>query len=119
LLSVETPLFIDEHRLAGRHVAHHIETQHIERHALGGQHPFGAFVAVALADHQRPDAVGIAKPQNAMADHHGCHGIAAPAAPVHRVGRRKYVRRRHPRRSNPLELGGQDIEKYFGIGTGI
>src|SRR2546430_6323994 len=35
-------LLVDEYRLSRRHVAHQAERQAVERHALGGQHPFRA-----------------------------------------------------------------------------
>ncbi len=35
---------------------------------------------LALAEHQRPDAVRIAEPDHAVADHHGDDRVAAAAA---------------------------------------
>jgi hypothetical protein len=99
----------------GRHVAHHLEAQHVERDALGGQHPLGALLGVALADHQRTDAVRIAKAQDAVADHHGDHRVAAAAAAVDGVGGGENVGRRHARRADALQFGGQHVEQHFGI----
>ncbi len=119
LLRVKSALLVDEHRLARRHVAHHVETQHVERDAFGRQHPLGALLRVALADHQRTNAVRVAKAEDAVADHHRDDRIAAAAAAIHRVGRGEDVGRRDARRADPLQFGGQHIEQHFGIGAGV
>ena len=51
------------------------------------------FLRVALADHQRADAVRIAKAQDAVADDHGDHRVAAAAAAVDRVRGGEHVGR--------------------------
>ena len=103
----------------GRHVAHHVESQHVERDAFGRQHPLGALFGVALADHQRADAVRIAETQDAVADHHGDHGVAAPAAPVNGIGGGENIGRRDARRADPLQFGREHVEQHFRIGSGI
>ena len=113
LLRVEAALLVDEHRLAGRHVAHHLEARHVECDALRRQHPFDAFLGLAVADHKRTDAVRIAKPENPVADHHGHHGVPAAAAAIHGIGRRENVRRRDARRTDTLHLGGKDVQQNF------
>jgi hypothetical protein len=49
--------------------------------------------------------------------HH--HGIAAPAAAIHRIGRGENIRRRDARGADALQLGCQHIEQHLGIGAGI
>ena len=119
LLRVQPALLVDEHRLARRHIAHQLEGQDIERDVLRGQHVFGAARRAPLAEHQRPDAVGIAEPEHAVADHHHHHRVAAAAAPVHRAGGRENVGRRHALRANALQLRGQHVEQHFGIGLAV
>ena len=46
-----------------------------------------------LAEHQRADAVGVAETEDAVADDHRDHRIAAAAAAVDRADRREDVRR--------------------------
>ena len=77
------------------------------------------FLVSRLPIDQRTNAVRIAEAQNAVADHHRNHGIAAATAPVHGVGRRKNVGRRDARRADALQLGGQHVEQHFGIGGGV
>ncbi len=74
---------------------------------------------VALAEHQRPDAVRIAKAENAVADDHRDHGIAAAAAPIDRIQRREHVRRSDARSADALQLRGEHVEQHLGVGSGV
>ena len=73
----------------------------------------------ALAEHQRPDAVRIAKAEDAVADDHGHHRVAAAAAPVDGAERGEDVRRRDARGADALQLGGEYVEQHLGIGGGV
>src|ERR1700733_9330185 len=119
LLGVQPALFVDEHRLPGRHVAHQAERQAVERHALGGEHPLGAARRAPLAEHQRADAVRVAKAEHSVADDHGDHRVAAAAAAVERRQRREHVRRRDARRADALQLGGEHVQQHLRIGGGV
>ena len=93
--------------------------RHVERDALGGEHPLGALFGVALADDQGTNAVRVAEAEDAVADHHRDDGVSAAAAPIDGVGRGKNVGRRDARRADPLQLGGEHVEQHFGIGAGV
>jgi hypothetical protein len=116
---MQAPEHVDVDHLTRRHVAHQLETQHVERDALRGQHPFGAFRGFALTQHQRPNAVRIAEGQQSMADDHGDDGVAPAAAPIDRAHGRKDIRRGDPRRAHALQLGSQHVEQDLGIGSGV
>ena len=100
-------------------IAHQLETEHVERNAFGGQHPFRTLRRLALPEHQRADAVRIAQAQQPMADDHGDDGVTAAAAPIHRADRGENVGRRDARRTDALQLGGEHVEQDFRIGTGV
>ena len=112
---MQTTLLIDEHRFTGRHIADRLEGEHVERDALGGQHEFRTFRGAPGAEHQRTDAIRIAKAQHAVADDHNDHRVAAATASVHRTGRRENVRRGHARRADALQLGGEYVQQHFRI----
>ena len=103
----------------GRHVAHQLEGQYVQRHVFRGQHVLRATRRAPLAEHQRPDAVGIAKPQHAVADDHDDHRVAAAAASIHGAGGGKDVGRRHALRADALQLGSEHVEQHFGIGLTV
>ena len=85
LLRIEAPLFVDEHRFARFDVAHPAEALHVERHALGGEHVFRTLRRLALAEHQRADAMRIAKADEAMADDHRNDCEAATTTAINRT----------------------------------
>ena len=116
---MQPPLLVDEYSFARRHVAHQLERQDVQRHVLRGQHVFGAARGAPLAEYQRPDAIGVAKPEHAVADHHDHHGVAATAAPVHGTGRGKDIGRRHALGADSLQLGRQHVEQHFRIGFAV
>ena len=118
-LRMQAAVHVDVHDFARRHVAHQLEAEHVERDALGGQHPFGALRRLALAEHQRTDAVRIAEPEQAVADDHGDHGVTAAAAAIDGAHRGEDVGGRDARRAHALQLRGQHVEQHFGIGTGV
>ena len=60
-LRVQPAVLVDEHRLARRHVAHELEAEHVERDASEASMYSAPLRRLALAEHQRPDAVRIAE----------------------------------------------------------
>lgn len=73
----------DHQRFARAHVAHALVAEDIQRCRFGGHDVFGAFGMLALAQHQRADAVRIAERHQAQAQHHADHRVAALATAVH------------------------------------
>ena len=67
---MQPAVLVDEDRLARRHVAHQREAEHVERDALGGEHVLDAARGLALAEHERADAVRVAEADDAVADDH-------------------------------------------------
>ncbi len=112
-------MFVDEYRFARRHIAHQLEREHVECDVLGGEHVLGTARRAALAEHERADAVRIAKAQDAVADHHGDDRITTAAAPIHGAHGCEDIRRRHARRTDALQLGGEHVQQHFGIRLGI
>ena len=104
---------------AGRHVAHQLEAQHVERHALGRQHPLGAFGVSRWPSTSGRMPLRIAEAQQAVADDHGDDRIAAAAAAIHGADGGEDVRGRDARRAHALQLRGEHVEQHFGIGTGV
>jgi hypothetical protein len=71
--------------------------------------------ALARPDHERPDAVRIAEPDDAMTEHHGDRRIAAPHATVHRAQGREDVRGRRAQRSDALQLAREHVQQHFRV----
>ena len=67
LLRVHAAVHVDVDRLARPDVALEREAEHVEGDALGGEHPFDAARRLALAEHERPDAVRVAEAGDAVA----------------------------------------------------
>ncbi len=82
-LAMHLAVQVDEHRLARQYVGNRLETEHLQRHTLRGDHVAGAAGRDAPAVDQRADAIGVAEAHDAIAGDHGHHGIGAPAAAVH------------------------------------
>ena len=57
--------------------------------------------------------------EQAVADDHGDHRVAAAAAAIHGAHRGEDVGRRDARRAHALQLRGQHVEQHFGIGAGV
>ena len=74
---------VDEDRLAGRDVAQHVEAERLDRDRLRRDDVLGAAHLLVLADDQRPDAVGIAEREQAVAGDHRDDRVRAAAALVH------------------------------------
>ena len=119
LLGMQPALLVDEHRFARGDVAHQLERQHIERDALGGQHVFGAARRAPLAEHQRPDAVRIAKAQDPVTDDHGHDCVTATAPAIHCARSSEDVGRRHARGAHALQFRGKHVQQHLGIGLAV
>ena len=72
----------DIHCFPCLHIPNEAEAENVERHAFRGEHELVATGRLSLADHQRPDAVSIAKADQAVVSDHGNRRIAPPAALV-------------------------------------
>ena len=84
----------DEYTFTRLHITHAFELQDVQRHAFRRDHVVLVSVGLALAEHQRPNAVRIAKRDDAEADNHRDDRVTARAAPVHGLDRVKNVLRR-------------------------
>ena len=77
-----------------------------------------ALVGLADTDDQRTNAVGVAKTQDAVADNHRDHGIAAGATTVQRADRTEYVFR-FEFTVLALQFMRQHIQHQFRIGLRV
>ena len=116
---MQAALLVDENSFAGSDVTHELERQTVESDALRGQHPLRSARSIALPEHQRADSVGIAEPENSVADDHRDNRIAAATPAIDRIQRSKNVGGSDARRADPLQLGGEDIQQNFRIGSCI
>ena len=92
LLGMQPPLLVDEHRLTRADVAHQLERQHVERHALRGQHPLRSLAPYRAG--RAPAAgcrSGSRKPRMPWPMTMRDDGVAAATAPVDGVQRRENV----------------------------
>ncbi|MND41941.1 hypothetical protein D3C80_327000 [compost metagenome] len=120
LLGEELALLCDVDGLARGDVTHRLETDGVERHALGGEHVLHlALLVGAAAQYQRTDTVGIAKADEAVADHQGHHGIGAADLLVHLAHRREDVLRPQRHLVAQIQLVGQHVQQHFRVGGGV
>ncbi len=115
LMRIEASVFVDEHRLAGPDVAHARKAEHVERDALRGQHVFGPFRRIAFAEHERADAVRIAKAEQAVAHDHRHDGEAAAHAPIDRAHGVEDLRGGCPWGARARELAREHVQEHFGV----
>ena len=115
LLRMQPALLVDVDGLARAHVAQQLEAALVERDALRGDHVLAAARRVALADHQRPDAVRIAEADDAVTEDHRDDGVAADDAAIRGAQRGENVRGRRARRAEALQLAREHVEQHFGI----
>src|SRR3989344_650925 len=119
LLAVHLAVHIHDDALARRDVAYQIESHDIERDRLRGEHVLRPLVGLALAEHQRADAVRVAEGEYAVArDQHG-DSIGAAAAPVHGGHGAEQVIRRETQLRHGLQLVRENIEQDLGIRIGV
>ena len=119
LLRMQAPLLVDEDGLARRDVAHEAERLHVQCNALGGQHPLGAARRRSLSQHERADPVRIAETENAMPDDHRNDRITSAAAAIDGVDGCEYVGGSDPRSTDALQLGREDVQQHFRVGSGV
>ncbi len=116
---VQLAAVFDVDRLTGPDVAHPGELQHVQRHALRGDHVVGASLLLARTEHQRPYAVGVAERDDAETDDHHDDGVAAAAAPVHGLDRVEDIVRRRPPVDTNLQLVREHVEQDLGVGVRV
>lgn len=120
LAADETAVQVDEHRFARLDVAHEGEAAAFQRHRFRRHHPFDAFVGFLAADAQRPDAVGIAERQQAVARNLRHHRVGAAHALVHGGdGAEHRVVVERDAAGGRLQLVGQHVQQHFRVGIGI
>ena len=102
----------------GLQVAHPFELQRIERDALRGDHVVLPAVSFTLAQHERPNAVRVAKGDDAEADDHRDDRVTAAAALVHGFDGIENIVRRGLAVHASLQLVREHIEQHFGIRVG-
>ena len=119
LATVQDALVLDEHRLARTNVAQLFELQQIERHALGGNHVFGAAIRFTTTDNNRPDAVRVAEGNNAMSDDHCHHGVTTGTTFVNSCNGVKNLIGRRPAIGPDLQFVRKHIQQHFRIRTRI
>ena len=84
LQTAQLPLLADVDRLPRRHIPHQLKPDDIECRALGGNHVLNAAVfVVPTTQHQRADAVRIAKCHHAMTDDERHHRIGTAHLTMH------------------------------------
>ena len=120
MTSEQLTFFGDVHRFARRHVAQELKAQRIQRHAFRSHHILGAAIAdIALAQHQRTDAVRVAEGDHAVADNHRHAGVSASNLAVGGSDRRKNVVCFQRIVAEVVQLAGEDIQQDFRIGGGV
>ena len=120
LAGKQLALLGDIHRFARRNVAQEFEAQGIQRHAFRGNHIFGTAIAeVALAEHQRTNAVWIAEGHHAVTDDHRHAGVRAADLTVCRGNRGKNVVRFQRIVTEVIQLAGEHVEQDFRIRGGV
>ena len=118
IAAMECSIVFDIDTLAGSHVPYARELQDIKRHALGRDYVVLAVSRRALTQNQRPNAVSIAKGNDAEADDERDNCVPAPATTMHRVDGVKYIFGRWAAIDTRLQLVCEHIEEYFRIGIG-
>ena len=91
--AVQAPLVFDDNGLTGSEVAQALELQHVEGNTFGSDHVIATFVGPTLAQHQRANAVRIAKCDDAETDDHRNDGITAATTVVDGRHRREHLLR--------------------------
>ena len=117
---MQIAVLVDEDGLARRDVAQKTKAQAFKRHRLAGHHVFLALVGLGHAYAQRPDAVRIAKSQQAVAGdlrHHRVRAAHPSVQRCHRLVQRGRIERITA--GGFLDFVRQHIEQYFRIGIGI
>ncbi|MEW5314961.1 MAG: hypothetical protein WDW38_006420 [Sanguina aurantia] len=102
-----------------RDIAQALETEHVEGDRLGRNRVLGAFRRDALAKHQRTNAIGIAKRDQAIAEHQRHAGLATTGAHVNAGDGLEDMVRCQRHAVLDLQLVRQHVEQYFGVGIGI
>ena len=110
---------IEVNRLAGGDIALDLEALRIEGHRFRGDHVLAAALLEAAAEHQRADAVWIAKTNDTVAGDHHDHGVGAAATHVHAGDRGEDVFRGGRHLAPALQFMGENVEQHFGIGIGV
>ena len=91
ITGVQNTVVFNVDTLAGPHVAQAIELERVQCHALRSHHVVLAPVFLALTEHQRPNAIGVAERDDAETDDQRNHGVAAPAPRMHGLDGVKHV----------------------------
>ena len=112
---MQAPLLVDVDGFARAHVAQQLEAALVERDAFRGDHVLASARRVALADHERPDAVRVAEPDDAVAEDHRDHRITADDAAIRGTQGRENIGGGGARRAEALQLAREHVEQHFGI----
>ena len=114
-------LQVDEHGLAGRHVALGLVAGALERHGFAGHHHLGCAIGGGgAAEHQRADAIRIAEGQQAVAGDQCDHGVRTAHATVdRRHGGEDHVGRQRAVAPGALDLVRQHVDQHLGVAAGV
>ena len=96
-----------------------LETEDVERDRFGGDRIFLARRRLALAEHERTDAVRIAEREHAVVEHQRDHRIAAARARMHARDGLEDVIGREVMAILDLQLVREDVQQHFGIRIGV
>ena len=91
----------------------------VERHALRRDHVLDAVRRLANAEHERPNAVRVAKRDDAVADDHRDDGVAARAALVERLDGIEDLLRLQAVRRVLAELVREHVQQDLGVGVRV
>ena len=120
LTGKQLALLGDIHRFARRNVTQEFEAQGIQRHALRGNHIFGTAIAkVALAQHQRTNAVWIAEGNHTVTDNHRHAGVCTADLAVGRSNGSKDIVCFQRVVTEVIQLAGEHVEQDFRIRGGV
>ena len=110
---------LDEYRFARPDIAQPFELQQIKRNTFRGNHVFRARIRFPDPDDDWPNAVRIAKGDDAVADDHCNHRIAAGTPLVQRLDSIENLLRCRPAAGPCLQFVCKNVQQHLRIGTRV
>ena len=109
----------NDDRLTRAHFALAFESEQIKGDRLGGNRPLRPFQGVAPAEHERTDAMYIAKRDHTKTQHQRNDRVATDTPFMHAGNRCKDIINASTWRVSRLQLMRKNIQQHFRVGSGI